>query len=137
MFILIACLIVFSFFLLPISTHAETQPENLFLNHFAAPDTSVFEAAKKGLEEYLNTRPYKKEREIKTDKEKRTLETNWFPEHKGEVKLKVQIVVWSNHFRVDVWQKVGIMGTVKKTDWSRRTERHIQETIEKILYTSK
>lgn len=123
--------------LVPTSPSAETQPESLFLEQFPAPEAKVFEAAIKGLENYRNSRQYNKEWEIKVDKAKGVLETNWFPEHRGEVKLKVQIVVWANHFRVDVWQKVGVMGTVKKTDWSRRTERHIQETIEKVLRDTK
>ncbi len=54
---------------------------------------------------------------IEVDQEKGTIETNWFPEHKGEIRLKVQIVVWGDSYRVDVWQKAGwLFPAIEKTD---------------------
>jgi len=116
------------------SARADSDVGETFLTDFARPDAHVFQAARLGLEQYRDTRQFKSEWFIQIDEQKGVIETNWFPEHKGEVKLKIQIVVWGDSFRVDAWQKVGwIFPSIEKTDWSRRTERHVQDTIKKRL----
>ena len=113
---------------------ADGDLADAFLGDFPRPDARVLRAARLGLEHYRDTRPFKSEWSIQTDEQKGVIETNWFPEHKGEVKLKIQIVVWGDSFRVDAWQKVGwFLPSVEKTDWCRRTERHIQDAIKKQL----
>ena len=66
-------LIAMTFALLPVSAHAEAQPESLYLNQFEKPEAATVEAAKKGLEEYRNTRPYKKNGKLKQTKKKEHL----------------------------------------------------------------
>jgi hypothetical protein len=113
---------------------AGTDVDDAFLSEFALPDARVLRAARLGLEQYRDTRQFKSEWSIQVDEQKGVVETNWFPEHKGEVKLKIQIVVWGDSFRVDTWQKVGwVFPSVEKTDRSRRTERHVQDAIRKQL----
>ena len=105
-----------------------------FLTEFPPPDTQVLKAAKLALEKYRDTRPFKTEWTIKVNEQKGVIETNWFPEHKGEVRLKAQIVVWGKSYRVDIWQRVGwIFPSVEKTEISRRTERHVQDGIKDQL----
>ncbi len=113
---------------------AEEDLADIFLSDFPSPDARVLRAARLGLEQYRDTRPFKSEWSIQIDEQKGVIETNWFPEHKSEVKLKIQIVVWGDSFRVDTWQKVGwFFPSIEKTDWCRRTERHIQDAIKKQL----
>jgi hypothetical protein len=58
------------------------------------------------------------------------IETNWFPDHKGETRSKMQIVVWGNSYRGEVWQQEGwLFPSVKKTERSLRTERGLQDRI--------
>jgi hypothetical protein len=97
------------------------------------PDPYTFQAALTGLERYRSNRPYKDEWGITSHPDTGVIETNWFPEHKGEVKLKVQIAVRDRLYRVDVWQQHLITNRVIKTDGSRRTELKIQSEIEKVL----
>ena len=105
-----------------------------FLSDFAPPDARVLRAARLGLEYYRDTRQLKSEWSIRIDEQKGVIETNWFPEHKGEVRLKIQVVVWADSFRIDTWQKVGwFLPSIEKTDWSRRTERRVQDAIKKQL----
>ena len=118
------------------TARSDSDISEAFVSELPKPDARVLKAAKLGLEQYRDTRPYKNEWLIQIDEEKGVIETNWFPEHKGEVRLKVQIVVWGGSFRVDVWQKVGwLFSSIEKTDGSRRTERHIQDTIKTQLTT--
>src|SRR5437867_2761562 len=56
-----------------------------------------------------------------------------FTVHKGEVELKAQVVVWGPQYRVDVWSRALLGRRVRKTWWSRVTEREIQEEIERRL----
>ena len=83
------------------------------------------------LNSFKESRPYKNEWKIVVDKNKGVIETNWFPEHKGEVILKIQIVVWGTKYRIDVWQKGWLSSSPRKTTWSARYERNIQNEIEK------
>ncbi|MCI0371999.1 MAG: hypothetical protein L0214_11635 [candidate division NC10 bacterium] len=118
------------------AARADSDIGDAFVSGLPKPDARVLKAAKLGLERYRESRPYKKEWVIEIDEQKGVIETNWFPEHKGEVQLKVQVVVWGESFRVDVWQKVGwLVSSIEKTDWSRRTERSIQDTIKTQLTT--
>lgn len=116
---------------------SDSDVSEAFLSEFPPPSARVLKAAKLGLEKYRDTRQFKNEWLIHIDEQKGVIETNWFPEHKGEVRLKVQIVVWGDSFRVDVWQKMGwLFSSIEKTDGSRRTERHIQDTIKTQLTTN-
>lgn len=127
-------------FLLSLTTVARSDADvgEAFLSDLTRPDVRVLRAAQLGLEKYRDTRQHKDKWIIQVDEQKGVIETNWFPEHKGEVKLKVQIVVWGDSFRVDAWQRIGWLFTsVKKTDWSRRTERHIQDSIKGQLTEGK
>ena len=73
---------------------------------------------------------------IDVNKQKGLIQTSWYDDHKGEVHIKVQIIVWGTHFHVDAWQKVGLVfKDIRKTEWSQWTERKIQENIEKLLTT--
>jgi hypothetical protein len=118
------------------AAYSDSDVNEPFLSEFSPPDTRILEAARRGLEEYRDARRYKKEWLIAVNQQRGTIETNWFPEHKGEIRLKVQIVVWGNSFRVDVWQKVGwLYSSIEKTEWSRRTERHIQDVINAQIVT--
>ena len=115
-------------------SRADAELGEAFLADFAPPDSAVLQAAKRGLENYQDTRQYKNEWLIEINEQNGTIETNWFPEHKAEVILKVQIVVWGRSFRVDAWQKTGwLFKSVEKTEWSRRTERRIQDRIAQQL----
>jgi len=116
------------------AVHADKEPAEPFLSDFAPPNARVLRAAELGLHQYRETSRFPGEWSVQVDKEKGVIATNWYPDHKGEVELKVQIVVWGDSFRVDAWQKVGwVFRSVEKTDRSRRTERHIQELISKQL----
>ncbi len=98
----------------------------------APPAPHVLKAAEQGLREFRNSRPYKDEWQILVDEKRGVVETNWYPEHKGEIRLRAIIAVWGDSFRVDVWQRVGwLFPSEEKTEWSRRTERHIQEAVQK------
>jgi hypothetical protein len=119
------------------AVQADKDVADPFLTEFAPPDAHVLRTARAELERYRDTSRFKDEWSIRIDEQKGVIETNWFPEHKGEVKLKIQIVVWGDSFRVDVWQKVGwVFPSVEKTDRSRRTERHVQDLIRKRLANS-
>jgi hypothetical protein len=119
---------------LPRAVISASDVSEAYLTDFTLPDIRIVRAAKRGLEEYRDTRQYKDEWIIDVDEEKGTIETNWYPEHKGEVEIKVQIVVWGDSFRVDAYQRVGwIIRSIKKTEWSRRTERHIQGAINRQI----
>lgn len=107
--------------------------------HFAGapkPDQYTFQAALTGLERYRSSHHYKSAWEITSHPDTGVIETNWFPEHKGEVRLKVQIVVRDRLYRVDAWQLQLITNRVIQTDRSRRTELNIQSEIEKVLKES-
>jgi hypothetical protein len=114
--------------------HAGKEPAEPFLTDFAPPNARVLRAAQLGLQQYRESSRFPTAWSVQVDQEKGVIATNWYPDHKGEVELKVQIVVWGDSFRVDAWQKVGwVLPSVEKTDRSQRTERHIQELINKRL----
>jgi hypothetical protein len=108
-----------------------SEPESLYLDQFESPNKLVFESIRKGFGSFQEQRPYKLEWKVIIDEKKGIIETNWFPEHKGEVKLKVQIAVWGSIYRVDVWQQTGFLKAPYKTIWSMHFERNLQNEIEK------
>jgi hypothetical protein len=116
---------------------AAGDPPSAAAKDFATASPVVFSAAIRGLEMYRDTRPYKSEWKVASDPSSGIIETNWYPEHKGEVRLKIQISVWGESFRVDAWQKLGITSSVTKTEWSRRTERSVQNSVEAQLQREK
>jgi len=97
------------------------------------PDADVFVAVREGLEAYRaqNRAIGAKDWTVREDSQTGLIETGWFHVHKGEVELKAQIVVWGPLYRIDVWSRALLGGRVRKTWWSRVTERAIQEEIEK------
>jgi hypothetical protein len=117
-----------------LTAHAAPEPPTDIIGEFPAPNMAIFQAAKAGLEKYRDTRPFRKEITITADQVSGLIETNWYPEHKGEVQIKAQVAVWGTSFRVDVWQYSGLLWrSVKKTGHSRRFERELQEAIQREL----
>jgi len=102
-----------------------------YVDQLEPPSTKLVESIVEALNSFKESRPYKNEWKIVVDKNKGVIETNWFPEHKGEVILKIQIAVWGTKYRIDVWQKGWLSSSPRKTTWSVRYERNIQNEIEK------
>jgi hypothetical protein len=98
-----------------------------------SPDREVFARVKEGLEAFRAQNPQigPNDWSVREDPEAGLVETDWFHVHKGEVELKAQVVIWGSHYRVDVWSRALLGGRVRKTWWSRVTERRIQEEIER------
>lgn len=86
----------------------------------------------KGLQDYQSHQLFKSEWSISANQSSGIIETNWYPAHKGEIRLKIQIAVRDKSYRVDVWQKIQfiLFSEVVKTDWSRRVEYDLQRSIE-------
>ncbi len=101
-----------------------------YVSGLKPPNVELFNKVSEALVAFKGTRQYSKEWKIETNLERGTIETNWFPEHKGEIWLKVQIAVWGDQYRIDVWQKHGLFPTISKPEWARRYERNVQNAIE-------
>lgn len=115
----------------PFFWETEVPSGSLMLNPPTPPaNPRVLAAARRGLEKYRDTQPYKDDWTIRVDNATGAIETNWYHEHKGEVQVKTQIKVWGNEYRVDTWQKVGWLApTVHKTERTRREEMNIQGAV--------
>jgi hypothetical protein len=102
-----------------------------------SPDAEVFGRVREGLEAYRaqNRAIAPSDWTVREDPQNGLIETGWFHVHKGEVALKAQIVVWGSLYRVDVWSRALLGGRVRKTWWSRVTEKAIQEEIERRRQT--
>ena len=63
------------------------------------------------------------------------IETNWHPVHKGEQTRKIQVYVWGNLYRVDVWHrpKLRLSNKARKDYMSRLTEMQLQQEIEVLI----
>jgi len=97
-----------------------------------SPDHEVFAGVKDGLERFRAQNPQigPNDWSLREDRAAGLIETGWFRVHKGEVELKAQVAVWGPLYRVDVWSRTLLGGQIRKTWWSRVTERQIQEAIE-------
>ena len=100
-----------------------------------SPDREVFARVRGGLEAFRaqNREIGPNDWSVHEDLAVGLIETGWFHLHKGEVELKAQVVVWGPLYRVDVWSRALLGGRVRKTWWSRVTERQIQEEIDRRL----
>lgn len=110
-----------------------TDVENFSVFHPFPPNPTVFKTVIQALENFRDQHPFKDQWVITPDQSRGTIETNWFPNHKGEVLLKVQISVWGNSFHLDVWQKVSLTNEIVKTERSRLTEMGVQLEIDTLL----
>jgi len=105
----------------------------------APPDPHVFAAARTGVEQHLIARSQTASLlSLAVDPRAGTIQSAWYSDHKGEVWLKVQVSVWSSFFRVDVYQRVGLVSphAIRGSHWSTLTERAIQERISGLLESS-
>src|SRR5258706_8437167 len=74
-------------------------------------DSSFFALVLDGLSDYHAERERTiTDWEIHADRNKGIIETGWFKDHKGEVHLRINIVVWDSSYRVDVWQRLLLFG---------------------------
>ncbi len=112
-----------------VSNAAELQDP--YIDQLAPPNQILLEAAENGVNSFKESSQFKKEWEVTIDREKGTIETNWFPVHKGEVESKIQIAVWGSLYRIDVWHLTGWLRTPGKTRHSMWFERMLQNEIEK------
>nr|HNH83463.1 hypothetical protein [Acidobacteriota bacterium] len=110
-----------------------TDIERFHISQPLPPNSIVFKKIIQALENFRDQRPFKDQWVITPDQSRGTIETNWFPNHKGEVMLKVQISVWGNSFHLDVWQKVSLTNEIVKTERSRLTEMGLQLEIDTLL----
>ncbi len=114
-----------------------SEVETIYLKEAPRPEKSLFSTVTIIIEELekemqqIGSTSFTKT----IDKDKGIIETNWYPVHKGEVSEKVQIFVWGNIYRVDVWHKsrIGIWRTPKKGYKARLVEMNLQSKIEKLL----
>lgn len=98
--------------------------------HNLSPDPELFEVVKRGLEKYSKNRETISEFTLNPDPNTGFVETGWYRDHKGEIRLKAQVFVWGKNYRIDVWQRIQFTGEVAKTEWSRMSEKEIQNAIE-------
>jgi hypothetical protein len=100
--------------------------------HNQTPDPDMFKIVNKGVEKYSKDHQSISNFIVHSDSNTGLIETDWYTDHKGEIKLKAQICVWGKNYRVDVWQRLLITGEIKKTYWSRMSEKEFQNTIEEL-----
>jgi len=112
----------------------KSEPDGLDLNVVVHPDSSLYIKVLKGLQDYQSHQLYKSEWSISADQSSGIIETNWYPAHKGEIRLKIQIAVREKSYRIDVWQRLQfiLFSQVVKTDWARIVEYNLQMSIESI-----
>ncbi len=112
------------------ASESDLISENLYLdnqkNGFENPDPVLWNAIQEVLQDYSKGTTIS-EWKLSSDKTKGLLWTNYFRTHKGEVRLKIEAVVWGKEFRVEVWHNTGtIFKWPRKTEWARRVERALQ-----------
>jgi hypothetical protein len=100
------------------------------------PDARVFAVVLSTLEqEHLSRHRTASPWHLSIDPARGTIESTWYSDHKGEVWLKVQAVVFGPHFRIDVFQRVWLFSRyATRTEWSSRVEVSLQESISKALH---
>ena len=120
--------------ILALWTFSKSEPDSLGLNVVVHPDSLLYIKVLKGLQDYQSHQLYKSEWTISADPSTGIIETNWYPTHKGEIRLKIQIAVWDKSYRIDVWQRIQLIlfSQVVKTDWARRVEYNLQTSIESL-----
>ncbi len=101
---------------------------HLYIENVPAPDPHLFSLVHKTLLKIENTLD---EEKIEINDPKRgILTTKWFGVHKGEVKVKFEVVVWDKGFQVEGWQQLGlIFKKSTKTKWARLMERKLISAI--------
>lgn len=112
------------------ASEADLVSENLYLdnhkNGFENPDPVLWDTVLEILQNYSKDAAVL-DWTLSSDKTKGLLWTQWFRTHKGEVRLKIEAVVWGRECRVEVWQKIGTIFTRhEKSEWARRFERILQ-----------
>jgi len=73
------------------------------LRGYPFPKKEVVQAAKQILQSYLESKHIEEKVSVDVNYEKGIVETDWYLSHKGEVRLKVRVVVWGaffNFFRI-------------------------------------
>jgi len=103
--------------------------------HLPKADGKIFLAAVKTVTDYQSNLPWVEKCTVKAEPEVGEVETDWYPVNEGDVSEKVQVLVWADHFRVDVWHRVrrGGVKTPFKSEISRVVERRLQENLEEAL----
>lgn len=100
----------------------------------SAPDPRVFGAVLSAVEQYHAASRTASPWQLSVDPRSGTIQSTWYSVHKGEVWLKVQASVWGQHYRVDVYQRVGLfLQHTTKTGRSAQLERTLQEHISTLL----
>jgi hypothetical protein len=95
-------------------------------------DPQIFNIALKAVADYQSNLQWGENLKIESDAEDGFIETNWYPVHKGEVSEKVQIFVWGDNYRVDVWHgsSNSKFRVPYRGDHASAREIRIQEAIE-------
>jgi hypothetical protein len=105
----------------------------------AAPN--VLSIAIEAISDYQKTLQWSENLIIRPDAENGVIDTSWYPVHKGEVSEKIQVFVWGENYRIDVWHRAGWSFWYSPSGWSkfnvpykteitRMKEFQLQETIE-------
>jgi hypothetical protein len=113
--------------------HTQSDIESPIVRLSPRPDSLVFLSVVRSTEQYRDSSLYASYWKIDANSSTGLVQTNWFPDHKGEITLKIQIVVRGTSFHIDVWQKLPFWGGIRKTEWSRGREYEIQSKIERDL----
>jgi hypothetical protein len=98
-----------------------------------APDQDLFYRIKAVIDQYRLELPWSAECDVQFDLQRGIIQTNWHPVHKGEVLQKVQVYIWGDMYRVDVWNKrafLAFLAKPKKKELARTYEWKIQNMIE-------
>ncbi len=113
--------------------------KSFYIKEAPIPNKNVFSAANQAIEQFKDKFLFTDECRLNINPEHGIIETNWHRVHKGEVCQKIQIFVWGNLCRVDVWDKpyLGIFKRPYKSYMSRLTEMHTQTLIDNILTSNK
>lgn len=101
--------------------------------HRASPDPKVHAAVTQAVIDYRDAPPYP--HTVTDNATTGTIETDWFPAHKGEIQLKVEALVDGDRYKVDAWQRSswGLLRNHRKTSRARRAESNIIERVERVL----
>ena len=119
--------------LLSMMACVNVQP--VYLKEASKPDMKVFSAAKQMMERYKDQLQSKDGCLLIVDMNNGVLETDWHPVHKGEIERKIQIFVWGEIYRVDVWHKSywDPFKIPKKDYMARLEEMQLQSKIHEYL----
>ncbi len=100
------------------------------------PDVRIMRAVSAVMREYMDKLDSKNQCVLEVDTDG-ILDTNWHPVQQGTIKRKIQIYVWGDSYRVDVWHKPTFGPFRGSKDYqSRLMEMNLQFAIEKKLAAS-